>query len=381
MPHITIAGAGIAGLVVGRCLAERGIYSLLLEKCNSSSRLNYGITLQPWAYHPLLRVLGMSESDFRRRVAIVAPRGGTGILSGRQASLDSETSPSTFRCHRGRLENLLREGLDIKWEHEISKVEVTSPNVLIQFKDREPMSTDILIGTDGVHSQVRKSLAPDVELKVLPYVVFNGKRTMSIQDFEDALAPHMQGTSVMETRVYDVLLQVYVNDSVESKVYIGYTYSRPVRSPEDPLHIPDRPTAGATKIPEAFYLELEALQSLPPVFAEIFDIEKVRQDRILHWLMRTSLGSKKDIHMLTEQGIFLIGDSVHAMPILGGEGANFAMKDAVELASLLVTRGGDILTTVMSSKFDRWKQGVEDSERRIAEMHGQTEPLPNIRCL
>lgn len=68
---------------------------------------------------------------------------------------------------------------------------------------------------------------------------------------------------------------------------MGYTYSRPALV-SDALHQPDGPTTGADNIPCEFYAELSQYgeKQLGPGFAEVFDSEKVRKDRVLHYLMR-----------------------------------------------------------------------------------------------
>ena len=369
MPPITIAGAGIAGLTLGKCLAHKGVPSLLLERYNSSPRYNYGITLHPWAYRPLLQVLQMDESTFRETLSIDTLHGGIGRITGDNMPTGLETSPGTFRCHRGRLERLLREDQNIRWEYNIQNVTTSHQNVEIHIVDEKPVETRVLIGTDGVHSQVRKSLAPDIQLKVLPYVVFNGTRTMSLKEYQEILAPQMQGNVIIGSRYKDVVLQIAVNDFAGSIVFLGYTYSRPARYPKDPLHRPDRSIPGTTDIPEEFYIEVEGLEGIGQAFAEIFNVEKVRKDRILHWLMRSTLGSLEDSQKLTDRGVLLVGDAIHAMPILGGEGANAAMKDGFELAEHLAANGPDGIRTFSSARHDLWKEGVEGSELRLSEMH------------
>ena len=78
-----------------------------------------------------------------------------------------------------------------------------------------------------------------------------------------------------------MLFRVYVNEYAEKDVRLGYTYSRPAGA-SDPLHEPNRPTAGADNIPEDFYAELSQLKQkgLGPGFADTFGSEKVCQDRV-----------------------------------------------------------------------------------------------------
>ena len=48
--------------------------------------------------------------------------------------------------------------------------------------------------------------------------------------------------------------------------------------------------------------------------------------------MRTTLDRPVEVMDLAKQGVLLIGDAIHAMPILGDESASSALKDEVDLA-------------------------------------------------
>jgi len=85
--------------------------------------------------------------------------------------------------------------------------------------------------------------------------------------------------------------------------------------------------------------------------------------------MRTTLGSLEDTQELKDQGVLLIGDAVHAMPILGGEGGNTAMKDGVELAEHFTANGMNGIKTFSNARYAAWKKAVEESEQRISDMH------------
>ncbi|KAL8856950.1 MAG: hypothetical protein Q9178_006445 [Gyalolechia marmorata] len=313
-------------------------------------------------------MLKIDEAIFRERVAVDSKRRGKGEASEDALAPAVESNIGTFRCHRGRLEKFLQEGQDIRWDHTVQNVS-TSHGIVVQLKAAKPLEAEVLIGTDGVHSQIRKSLAPEIKLKVLPFVVFNGMRQFSRADYQELFESKLGGRTIVHERQDDVILEISINEYSPRHVDVSYTYSRPARG-NDPLHKPDRAIPGATDIPEEFYREVEGLKGLQQPFNIVFDAAKIRRDSVLHWLMRTSLGGPAQVNHLVKQGVLLVGDAVHTMPILGGEGANNAMKDGVDLAQHILNHGTGGLQTFVDARYEMWKKGVEDSEKRLAEMHG-----------
>jgi tyrosinase len=390
---IVILGCGIAGLTLRRCLAQKGIPSIIYERVTSkSSRHNYGITLHEWAYKPLLHLLNQDVHSLRRRTAVDSLyHEGTG-------KIDEPEFPGSFRANRSKLELLLREGQEVNWEHDLHEIQ-TLPNgepwTCLTFQNQLQISSSIVVDTLGVHSQLRKSLLPQYEPQVLPYVVFSGRRHVKRDEFSKRYAPFLDDVNIRRWKPAEnktVLLQIQVNNHLSSgDVEMAYVYSRTARSMQDqqpdPLHNPSRSAAGAKEIPEAFYHELEQLctnSELPELFSTTFDPSQIRQDRVLHWLMRTLLVSPTHLrNLLSNNGVVMVGDSAHALPILGGDGANHAMKDACELAELIAAssiRADPALSShwaldraAIAQFYDecahRWENAVMDSERKIASMH------------
>ncbi len=369
-PRIAIVGAGLAGLTLGRSLKAKGITAIVLERASSSPRFNYSITLHRWAYQPLLKVLQLDESAFSEKLAVDAYQGGNGDVRDDSLLSGADKASGTFRCHRGKLELLLREGQDIRWEQTIEDVEIYPGWITIRVQNGPSVETDYLVAGDGVHSRVRKALKRNTEPKVLPYVVFSGRRTMALIDYEANIALHMRDSTRIHSRHCDVVLQVSVNDITPTQVDLSYTYSRPAQT-NDLLHKPDRPLNEAENISDAFYSEIEKLEGLQPPFVEIFHGDKVRQDRILHWLMRTIICQLETLQDLANHNVLLIGDAAHAMPILGGEGANMAIKDGIDVAERFAQglTGLTDLSVFIEQRHQMWKQAVEKSEERLADMH------------
>lgn len=367
LPPIAIIGAGLSGLTLGLCLKHRGIAAVVYDRATSSPRYNYGITLHSSTYRPLLNILNLDEATFQEKLAVNAQQGGRGSLSGTNSSAPT----GTFRCHRGRLEALLGKDLSISWDKSLKGLQLASESKELTafFDDGYSLKTRCLIGCDGPHSMTRQSLSSTMKLQALPYVVFRGKRLISETEYMKTMHEYMQTSVLTQAHKGDILLEISVNDMSGSHVDLSYTYSRPAKENSDPLHKPDRLIFGAADIPEEFYEELAALQDLEPPFKEIFDAEEVRRDRVLHWLMRTLMPDRSEAQRLTKHGVVLIGDAVHATPILGGEGANLAIRDGIDLAQHIVTHGIDAFEAFSNSKFTAWKHFVDNSKRMIEIMH------------
>lgn len=369
---ICIIGAGIGGLTLGRCLLKRGIQTILYERMPTSPRHHYAITLHSSSYQPLLKVLGMDEWTFKRRVAVDGAMGGSGTIDPTALAHHSALEQSSFRAHREKLERLLREGLNVQWEHALEKIENTPHgHVVLCLLNGQRLNSDFVIGVDGPHSNTRKSMSPATEFNVLPFVAFNGKRRVKRTLFDEIYAPAMKNTSVIESKQKDAVLNISINEQTIDMVSVSWIYSRPSRGASDPLHKPNRPVSGATDIPEEFYQEIGALQNLKQPFREIFDEQKLRLERVLHWLMRTVLVSLPELQELGKKGVFFMGDSVHAEPIIGGHGANMAIKDGVGLAEYISREGSAGISKWYEMQYPSWKQGVENSEKMIAGIHAE----------
>jgi 2-polyprenyl-6-methoxyphenol hydroxylase-like FAD-dependent oxidoreductase len=368
-PTISIAGAGIGGLTLGRCLLQRGIHTVLYEKAPSSPRHTYGITLQPASYRPLLKALNIDESVFKSRVAVDAGIGGSGNINAESYGyLDLE--PASFRAHRGRFEELLREGLDVRWESSLRSVK-HHEGLQLQFDNGQTATSDIVIGVEGPHSVIRKQFLPTADPDILPYVVFKGSRRIPREAFDNLYATAFKNTTVIEAKHGDVMLNISINEATQEQVSISWVYSRPALGSADRLHKPNRPNSGARDIPEEFFSAVTSLQGLSQPFIDVFNTEKLRKERILHWLMRSIMVPKTELQQLGEKEICLIGDAAHAEPIIGGSGANIAIEDGVSLAKWIAEKGTSNVKGWYDERYASWQRGQEKSQQCIKSIHEQ----------
>jgi len=361
----------LGGLTLARVLVKRGVPFTLYERTSCAPRHGYGITLHAYAYRPLLELLNMDETTFKRCVAVDATLGGTGRMNPKRLVQPGLVGSDCFRAHCARLEDLLREGLEVRWDHKVEKVERTDGGSTLWLSNGQRIEQTCLVGADGVHASTRNSLLPNAKLNVLPFVTFNGKRRVKRSIFDGLYAPVMKDSNVLEERINGTLLQISLNDIAEDTVSLSWVFSRTARGPGDPLYKPNRPPSGATEIPDDFFEEVRSLTGLGQPFKDVFDTDKLNSDRVLSWLMRTTEVESADLESLARHGIFIVGDAAHAQPILGGEGASAAISDAVGLAGMIAANDPQVLSDWYRSKLPIWSRGTEKSKVHIDMLHNQ----------
>ena len=374
-PSISIVGAGICGLTLGRCLLQRGIQATLYEKATQRPRNAYAITLQPSSYRPLLSALNIDESAFKSRVAVDASIGGSGNINTKAYGY-RDLEQASFRATRSEFESFLREELDVRWEHALERIErEANGKYLLSFANGQTATSDIVIDAEGPHSVIRQTFLPSVEPQVLPYVAFNGKRRVSRASFNNLYARAFADSSVLEVRHDGVVLNVSVGSVSAQDISLNWIFSRSARGASDPLYKPNRSNSAAKDIPDEFFAEVAAMTGLAQPFADVFDPESLRNERILHWLMRSILVPMPELTSLAEKGIWLVGDTAHAEQIIGGGGANGAIEDAVELAQWITGRSTRTITSWYTQRYPSWQKGQDASRLCIAGIHGEPETV------
>ena len=377
-PNIVIVGAGLAGLTLKRALTQYGIPATLYEAYNGPPRHAYSMTLEPRASTSLRKMLGLDEHEFHRAVAV----DGEGRLHASSMLSGAQVDLGIFRASRKMLEEMLRSHGGEQTSSPSSSGHCAvdgagfrdgASGLWLNLANGSQIEAETLIIAEGVHSKLRTELLPGARApEVLPFVTYNGKRRMPKATYDELYAPAMDGATTLEMQTDNRLLQLALNDINKETNVVGlsYTYSRKVRpGDEKDMHRLDRVTGDAAKIPEAFYEEVTQLRGLPKPFADAFDVEQIKKDRVLHWLMRITCVPPADLRELARKGVVLIGDAAHAQPILGGSGGNAAIMDGLQLAEHVFRQGTARLTHFVDEQSPRWEEDAMECRRRIDVMH------------
>lgn len=131
---------------------------------------------------------------------------------------------------------------------------------------------------------------------------------------------------------------ITVASSEKDSVHLDWSYSRARQGDNDPLWMPDR--AEIIKAPQHLLKEIRSRDLVPP-FSTFVNADNIKKDKVYNWRIRSVHIRRTDLDQTARNGLVFIGDSVHAMPIFGGEGGNHAILDGVELFRTIQANNGD----------------------------------------
>jgi monooxygenase len=100
--------------------------------------------------------------------------------------------------------------------------------------------------------------------------------------------------------------------------------------------MPDR--GELIRVPQHLLKEIRSRDLVPP-FSTLVNADDIKKDKVYNWRIRSVYISRAQLDQAAKRGVVFIGDSVHAMPIFGGEGGNHAILDGVDLFRAIQAEG------------------------------------------
>ena len=169
---IAIIGGGIAGLTAALTLKRKGIAFHLYEQCDEFKEVGAGVMLNESTFE-LLKILGVG--DYFKSVSNVINSFNITDLNF-DVACKMEIDKSMYSIHRADLIKVLSSALSktdytlgVRIEHivnEQNKIQILTHNNLVTY--------DALIVANGIHSNIRKSILPKVEIRNVNQITYRG---------------------------------------------------------------------------------------------------------------------------------------------------------------------------------------------------------------
>ena len=171
-----IVGGGIGGLISALTLHRKGLKVQVFESVSEIKPLGVGINLLPHAVRVLTELgLGekLAEIGLPTAELMYVNKYGQRIWQ-EPRGVDAGYRWPQFSIHRGRLQMMLLEAVKerlgedvVKTAHHLESFKSTEDGVTARFINRKTnelmgsYDADLMIGADGIHSNVRKHFYPD----------------------------------------------------------------------------------------------------------------------------------------------------------------------------------------------------------------------------
>lgn len=312
---VAIVGGGIGGLAAANAMIHYGHDVTVYEQAQELGEVGAGVLITPNSIR-LFDKLGLRE-DFEHLGGQITPgseyRRMDGSVVGQIRTSDSNGEYGVYGAHRADLLNMLANALPsgvVHTAHQCIDVEQASGTVTLSFANGSQAEADVVVGADGIHSQLRKEVVTPGEPVFSGMVAYRGL--------------------VEASRLPNWRNDVHLVWMGEGKHFMAF----PVRGGQllnfvgfVPSEYPAQESwSGLGDVEDL----VSAFSGWDPLITEL--IEQI--DQPFWW----GLFDREPLERWTTGHLALIGDAAHAMLPHLGQGANQAIEDGFALGAILAQR-------------------------------------------
>ncbi|KAJ6013692.1 hypothetical protein N7540_008283 [Penicillium herquei] len=384
MSHpVLIIGAGLGGVCLAQALHKNNIPFKLFEqddRYNLRSQgyrlriTEHGINALEQALTPDLFALFEKTCATTAGFGIRVKPDGTSIpfssSGGPPGPPPSSLSQRAYTVDRSTFREAMLTGLEehVFFGKSVIRYEEFPGKIIAHFADGTSVDGILLVGADGVRSQVRKQLIPNFPAIDTGMRIVFGKTPITPEYIAATPESHRTGISL----VTDPDAKYQPTLMFES---IHFPYRDEVSNPQLPnpymywvlvFHreiIPFSDEKSWRFTPEeAADLARQLTASWNPDLRCIIAHQDASQSSVL-----SLLSAPLDIAAWEPSGrVTLLGDAVHVMPPTGAMGANTALRDAADLARRIVKAGG--AERVGSQAIGEYETDLRDFAKKSIDM-------------
>lgn len=342
--RVLVVGGGIAGCCAGIALARRGSRVTIIEREERWRFQSSGIFVYS---NGLVTMRELGVLDAIRAAGFVIPGGRNVYLDAAGAPIidtvypEDDGAPAILGIKRAEIHRVLAArlatlGVPVRLGTTVERIESHPEAVDVTFADGSRATFDLVIGADGIRSQMRALVMPDIAPRYTGLGVWRSvhRRPPALRD------------KIMQMGVAKRLGIMPISDD---RLYIFGTVAEP---PGRHLPPAEWPTLMAERFAEFSGPVRPFLDALCADTEVLFTaVEEIVAPLPWH-----------------RGRVVLIGDAIHASTPFMGQGGAMAMEDGVVLAQLLAEAAS---IDVALDTFGRWRQPlcafVQDVSRRVGE--------------
>ena len=350
--RVLVVGGGITGGVLSLALAQRGVAVVLVDLRSELGGVGHGITLQGNALKAF-RAVGiydqLAEHGFPFNHLRLKTADGNVIAEIPTPPMGGPDLPGTMGAVRGDIADILADevekaGVDVRLQTTVTAIEDHGDAVTATLSDGTTETVDLLVGADGIRSQVRSMIGIDTQPRPVGMGIWRtvAKRPagMDCSELYYGGPKYKAGyTPISEDLCYAFLLEENLDRS-----FVG-----------------EGPHGAVLK---------ERGQGYGGLWGEVRD--SLADDAIVNYQWIEAICVDSPWHRGRS---IVIGDAAHACPPLIAQGAAMCAEDAVVLAEMLTSgdKVEDVLPAFMERRYPRVKM-VLDNSLQLAEweIHPET---------